>query len=256
MSCIRQWDRVRFGPPDQGGVNGSARFIAQDLTRLGMNFGSRRARVAIERPRVESGDQPAAALEGDVAPGPVERDRKAVLESRSENRCAPRSTAARRRSRRAGTCRIARWRACARWWRASRNRDSGRPAAVRPSLRAISARATYWPCCLATGATPGSGLPSASVAAAVSPMTKISGWPGTDRSARTFTRPARSVSACSQCPAGEAITPAAQMMVRVGIYSSPTLEAVAASNRSPPVRAGPRRRAVPASVAPSPTAPR
>ena len=53
-------------------------------------------------------------------------------------------------------------------------------------------------------------------------MTKMSGWPGTDRSGATFTRPARSVSAPSHWPAGEAITPAAQMTVRASMRSPPT----------------------------------
>ena len=61
----------------------------------------------------------------------------------------------------------------------------------------------------------------ASIASAVSPMTKMSGWPGTERSGVTFTRPARSVSAPSQWPAGEAITPAAQMTVRASMRSAP-----------------------------------
>ena len=53
-----------------------------------------------------------------------------------------------------------------------------RAASCRVRVRA-SSFATYSPCCLATGATPGSGLPSASGSSAVSPMTKTSGWPGT-----------------------------------------------------------------------------
>src|SRR5262245_11875636 len=46
-----------------------------------MNFSSRCDRFALDRSRVEAGDQPAAALERDVAPRPVERDRKPVLEA-------------------------------------------------------------------------------------------------------------------------------------------------------------------------------
>jgi len=42
---------------------------------------------------------------------------------------------------------------------------------------------------MATGATPGSGLPFWWLKEARSPMTKISGWPGTLRSSSTMTRP-------------------------------------------------------------------
>src|SRR6266487_248692 len=93
---------------------------------------------------------------------------------------------------------------------------------VLPLARAISRFATYHPCCLATGATPGSGLRSGPVAAAASPITKTFGWPGTERSPCTFTRPARSHSALSHSAAGEALTPAAQMIVRVCRRSWPS----------------------------------
>jgi len=48
---------------------------------------------------------------------------------------------------------------------------------------------------------------------AVSPIAKTSGYPGTLRSSRTFTRPALSASTPSHFAAGEASTPAAQMTV-------------------------------------------
>ena len=52
----------------------------------------------------------------------------------------------------------------------------GPPVPLKDLVRgARSTRATSAPCCLATGARPGSGLPSVPVALAVSPMTKISG---------------------------------------------------------------------------------
>jgi hypothetical protein len=71
--------------------------------------------------------------------------------------------------------------------------------------------ATAAPPCIATCATPGSGLPSARscVMEARSPITKISGWPGTDRSGSTMTRPMRSSGAPIVLPSGEAATPAA-----------------------------------------------
>src|SRR5690606_28961513 len=68
-------------------------------------------------------------------------------------------------------------------------------------------RATYRPICLAAGATPGTGRPSGRSTAARSPATKISGWPGTDRSGRTFTRPARSSATPRQLPSGDACRP-------------------------------------------------
>ena len=53
--------------------------------------------------------------------------------------------------------------------------------------------------------------------AAVSPMAKMFGWPGTERSGCAFTRPALSVSTPSHCPAGEATTPAVHATVRLPI---------------------------------------
>ena len=185
---------------------------------------TRAARAFLVRARAcpragQAGDQPRAALEGDVAPGPVQRDDRSAGESRSGSRCGRRSTAPRRRSPTAAPCRSRPPRACGRWWRASRNRGSGTAAASCRCARAIRSFARYSPCCLATGATPGSGLPSASSASAVSPITKTSGWSGTDRSGATLTRPARSAGTPSQLAAGDAFTPAAHMIVRVSMRS-------------------------------------
>lgn len=51
----------------------------------------------------------------------------------------------------------------------------------------------------------------------MSPMAKISGWPGRVQSGETIRRPARSVSipaaSASRSASGEAFTPAAQMTV-------------------------------------------
>ena len=57
--------------------------------------------------------------------------------------------------------------------------------------------------------------------AAVSPTTKMSGWPGAVRSLATTTRPARSLSASSHLAACEACTPAPQTMVRAASRSPP-----------------------------------
>jgi hypothetical protein len=87
------------------------------------------------------------------------------------------------------------------------------------------ARAAYRPCCMATGATPGSTSadPSGWRTLTMSPSASTSGWPGTERSPSTARRPARSTSipACwaSMPASGEAVTPAAQMMVRVAMRS-------------------------------------
>ena len=71
-------------------------------------------------------------------------------------------------------------------------------------------------------ATPGTGLPvSADLAAAMSPTTKTSGWPGIVRSGPTTTRPARSSGTPSDWPSGLALTPAAQKTLRTGMNSSP-----------------------------------
>ena len=53
----------------------------------------------------------------------------------------------------------------------------------------------------------------------------MSGCPGTDRSALTMTRPARSLGAPSHSAAGDAFTPAAQTMVRASIRSVPSGDA-------------------------------
>ena len=60
---------------------------------------------------------------------------------------------------------------------------------------------------------PGTGLPSGPAITTVSPIAKISGWPGTVRSGRPRRRPARSAGAPSHSAAGEARTPAAQIRV-------------------------------------------
>ena len=56
-------------------------------------------------------------------------------------------------------------------------------------------------------------MPGTPSTAARSPTTKISGWPGTERSGSTCTRPARSSGAPSDRPSGELATPAAQSTV-------------------------------------------
>ena len=53
-------------------------------------------------------------------------------------------------------------------------------------------------------------------------MTEISGWPASERSGSTVTRPARSSGAPRVAPSGEAATPAAQMTVFAARRSSPT----------------------------------
>ena len=75
---------------------------------------------------------------------------------------------------------------------------------------------------MATCATPGSGLPSCS-RLAVSPTTKISGWPGTDKSRLTLTRPARSISTLNHFPACDGATPAVQMTVLLAMRSPATI---------------------------------
>ena len=85
----------------------------------------------------------------------------------------------------------------------------------------VRSLAKYSPCCLATGAIPGSGAPEAPTQWDVSPTTNISGWPGTERSGFTFTLPTPSVSTPSQVPAGDAMTPAAQTTVAAAMRSVP-----------------------------------
>ena len=85
------------------------------------------------------------------------------------------------------------------------------------------------------------GLPPGPEPVAVSPTTKISGWPGTDRSGSTMTRPARSAATPSQRAAGEASTPAAHRIVPASITLSPMLTALAVIA----VTAVPRRTSTP-----------
>ena len=79
-------------------------------------------------------------------------------------------------------------------------------------------RATCRPIWIAAGATPGTGLPSCSTAAR-SPTTNTSSWPGSVRSGRTRTRPARSSGTPSAFGSGDAVTPAAHTTVRATIRS-------------------------------------
>ena len=81
----------------------------------------------------------------------------------------------------------------------------------------------------------------------MSPIAKISGWPGTVRSGSTSKRPARSAGAPAIRPPGEACTPAAQRMVLAGSScaeddaidgASVTAARARASTPSPPARAG------------------
>lgn len=65
-----------------------------------------------------------------------------------------------------------------------------KPPAQLRLLRAISSFATYLPCCLAPPASPDIGFPFAPSMSAASPMTKMFGYPGSDRSGSTSTRPA------------------------------------------------------------------
>src|SRR5277367_3620011 len=86
------------------------------------------------------------------------------------------------------------------WWR---YRNSA--GAFCPSIRDRMTAATYSPPCLAAGAKPGTGFPRQLFATAVSPIAKILGQPGTDRSAATVTRPVLSESTPSHLAAGEAV---------------------------------------------------
>ena len=89
---------------------------------------------------------------------------------------------------------------------------------VRPRWRARMSRAMYAPAWRAGWATPGPVRPPPPLYAARSPMTKTSAVPGSEKSARTFTRPEGSSSApaalASAAPRGDPLTPAAQTTVR------------------------------------------
>ena len=97
---------------------------------------------------------------------------------------------------------------------------AGGPAS--PLSRFAMRAETYSPCCMATGARPGSALPSGVLKLARSPSTKMSGRLPTVQSEFTWTRPARSVSTpptawASSLPSPDAFTPAAHTMVSVSI---------------------------------------
>jgi len=68
----------------------------------------------------------------------------------------------------------------------------------------------------------GAGFPRQTLMVAVSPMTKMSAFPGTLKSAATLTRPALSAGAPSHAAAGDARTPAAQRITSAAIERSPT----------------------------------
>ena len=86
-----------------------------------------------------------------------------------------------------------------------------------------TARAKNRPCCIATGAWPGSGgRPESGRKWAWSPATKTSGWPGRLRSADTITRPCASRGTPRVRFNAEGSTPAAHNAVDVSIRSRPT----------------------------------
>ena len=91
-----------------------------------------------------------------------------------------------------------------------------------PASLALITLPTYLPSCMAGWATPGSLFSET-----MSPMANTSGCPGSVQSGFSTTRPAGSVSApalpASCFASGEACTPAAQIRVRVGMTSSPSL---------------------------------
>ena len=150
---------------------------------------------------------------------------------------------------------------CGRWWPGCRSRGSGRP---RSAGRPAGARHSRRPC--APSAWPRVTRPAPASArarrdgcrAARSPITLISGWPGTLRSGSTSTRPARSVwapVACAICrPSGEAATPAAHDAAAGDAASlalrRPDLQALAVDGRHAANRCGPPPPGVPAGAAP------
>ena len=167
-------------------------------------------------------DQAGAALEREVVPEPAHRDDQAVAKADQEVdvRDAPQQP-----GEEAGElerARSARPRACGRSSPASRSRDSGTAAT---SCRRRAPSASRADDIALAASRPARRRAAAcrrsSSASATSPITKISGCPGTDRSGPTFTRPARSLSTPSHSAAGDAFTPAAQMMVRVSMRSAP-----------------------------------
>ena len=100
--------------------------------------------------------------------------------------------------------------------------SNGWPKIGLSCVRSTIACATYLPSCIAAGATPGTGAPSAVLTAARSPMTKTLGSPGALRVGVTRTRPALDRAArWSERASGEAATPAPHKTVRAAMRSSP-----------------------------------
>ena len=87
--------------------------------------------------------------------------------------------------------------------------------------------------CMATCATPGSGVPPWCRNAAASPTTKSSECPGMERSGSTRTRPARSSGTPRVVRSGDAATPAAHRTVPATTLSPPSI----APRESTPVTA-------------------
>ena len=104
-------------------------------------------------------------------------------------------------------------------WPLSTKRKASRGLPAR-SRRIVLA--TKRPCCIATGAVPGSGLPVWWVKLAWSPATNAFGCPSMLRSLPTTARPCSSTSKPSRRTNSTPRTPAAQSMVEAWTRSGPT----------------------------------
>jgi hypothetical protein len=171
----------------------------------------RRDGSALFRPGRGIDDHASRTLEGPIGPGPIDQDIEAVAKAdqeeqvcgqpRDPGRPAPQAHPTKERNRLAapygGQLTVV-------------------PIAERCRRFALSAarrlRAACLPICFAAGATPGTRGRWEGMAAR-SPITWISGYPGTERSGSTITRPARSSGTPRVAPSGLAATPAHQMTV-------------------------------------------
>ena len=174
-----------------------------------------------------AGDQPRPALEGDVAPQPVQGDDEPVAPADQEPDMRQGPQQPGREAAELDPAQVGDRRPCGRWWRgcpgggSGTGPDAGRRGSARRSAGRRSAHLLGGRC----DARHRACRPSPSPARCRRSRRRRDG-PGTDSCGVTMTRPARSCAASSHLAAGDAITPAAQSTVRHSIRSPPTVDAV------------------------------
>ena len=170
--------------------------------------GCRRSRVPRSegvRRAVGAGDQPHAALVGEVGDGPLDEDGQAVAEPDQPDDVDEEPEQPRRETRRSAAVRGRRWPRCGRWWPCCRGPCSGtaRRGCALVGRAAPSARRAP-PAASRPARRPGTACPSGRAGPPCRRRRTPRDGPGTDRSGSTSTRPARSSGTPSVAPSDDA----------------------------------------------------